>query len=172
MMESDCKYERAEYEDKIFVLSILRDYVFEDGSIERKPGWSICYVNRTDFNFPINTINARNEKRSFRPEDYNAPLGDTIYLIDNELGSDFCEKIEIAIRSWTENENKFQGIRIRVIRLGTIRNKISDESVSQNKESIEKRENKKSNMSHKLIKGNEKKEIELDKYKEFPSNSI
>ena len=88
------------------------------------------------------------------------------------MGSDFCEKIEIAIRSWTENENKFQGIRIRVIRLGTIRNKISDESVSQNKESIEKRENKKSNMSHKLIKGNEKKEIELDKYKEFPSNSM
>ncbi|MFR3468818.1 MAG: SIR2 family protein [Oscillospiraceae bacterium] len=194
MMESDCKYERAEYEDKIFVLSILRDYVFEDGSIERKPGWSICYVNRVDFNFPINIINARNEKRSFRPEDYNAPLGNTIYLIDNELGSDFCEKLEITIRSWTENENKFEGIRIRVVRLGAIRNKISDGSVSQNKEindgnviqskeindgsvsqnkeinemyiNPEKRENKKSSISHKLIKGDKKKEIELDEYKE------
>lgn len=72
-------------------------------------GWAVCYINSNDFLlFP----------GKFNPEEYNAPLGNTIYIIGGEkMYNDTVSNIIQQLEQWTnDNNDDFKGgIKIRVI---------------------------------------------------------
>lgn len=118
IMESseEFRYKYMINHDARFILAALKKYVYGAESFTRKPGWSICYVESDDFNFPISK---HENSETFIIENYNAPLGDTVYLISNELGENIISDIIESIREWkisnNRKENGFENIKIRII---------------------------------------------------------
>lgn len=118
IMESPYEYMYEIINDYGNILAALQRYVYRTCSYERVPGWSVCYINSNQFCFPVNSLMSTG---AFHPKDYNAPLGNTVYLISDTVERAIAEKTIEEIRNWTvankEDENGFKDIKVRVLDL-------------------------------------------------------